>query len=160
MSQATMFSNDSSQAFFQKFLSSHLPQDMVHEVFVYSGIPLQHKQFFQNVVLPEAMLLATHREIVYESTHFYPQLHEFEFGLQYNKYTHSIQFRRHGQLVMNLNVVTLLHYSSGGKRFFWDEFTWESVDEALQFVIRHFVWNIPIPWYDEDDYFDDLLWEY
>lgn len=160
MAQTTMFSNDSSQVFFQKFLSSQLPQDIIHEVFVYSGVPLQHKQFFQNVVLPEVILRAIHKEIVYETTHFYHQLHDFEFVLQYDKYMQSIQFRRYGKIVFNLNVVTTLSFSPGwGKRLFWDDYSWDSLDDALQFVIRHFVWNIPLPdWYGE--FLDELLWEY
>lgn len=162
MTQVNMFSNESSQVFFQKFLSSQLPQDIIHEVFAYSGIPIWHKQFYQNVVLPEVILQATYRQIIYERNTFYHQLYAFEFVLQYNKYTQSIQFCRDGQLVFNLNVVTLLTYNyNWKKKFFWDDFSWDSLEDVLQFVIRHFIWNIPIPrLYEEDNYLDELLWEY
>lgn len=157
MSQVT------NEVFFQKFLTKHIPQDIVEEVFTFSGPPKAHKEYFQNMVLPDLILIATYREIVYKSIHNYIQLQKFTYELVSYQYTRAVQVYYYDQLVIQLNIVTnmnILH--NWNHRLFWENFSWEGVDDAIEFIIRHFIWNIPLPgWEGEEEYFenfDELIW--
>jgi hypothetical protein len=141
----------------QNFLLARIPRELVEEVFDFSGPPKSHVDQMQKEILPEVLLLATYREIVYESAHFYSQLHEFKFRLVRQKYISVIEVWRQEERLLQLNVVTHPFLLRGyTPQFFGHGFSWESIDGVMQYLIRRYVWNEPLSDFESSEY--ELLW--
>lgn len=134
-------------------LNTKLPKELVNNIFDFTGLKEELKKHFSKNVLPQVCLNAIHFSIRYEQKNFYKQLSDIQFHLSPYKQHNAIMVSKGNCHIMTINIVVDPQMSKHISRFlFWDDFSWESIDEVMQFIVRHFVWNMPIPgltWMDD-----------